>query len=126
MTTGPAGTEEDRRPERRTATPVDNGHPQPDSGPLRRTVIVRNPQGLHMRPAMAFARLAARFRSAVTVRKKDRAVNGKSGLSIMTLAVLPDTELVLEVDGEDAAAALPVLAAALEASSADQMPPPNQ
>ena len=126
MTTGPAGTEEDRRPERRTATPVDNGHPQPDSGPLRRTVIVRNPQGLHMRPAMAFARLAARFRSAVTVRKKDRAVNGKSGLSIMTLAVLPDTELVLEVDGEDAAAALPLLAAALEAPSADQMPPANQ
>jgi phosphocarrier protein HPr len=110
------------RPERRTE-PVDNGHPNPSNGPLRRTIVVRNPQGLHMRPAMAFAKLAARFRSAVTVRKKDRAVNGKSGLSIMTLAVLPGTELVLEVDGEDAAAALPILAAALEAPSAEAMPP---
>lgn len=102
---------------------MDNGHPQPDSGPLRRTVIVRNPQGLHMRPAMAFAKIATRFRSSVTVRKNDRAVNGKSGLSVMTLAALPGTELVVEVDGEDAAAALPVLAAALGAASPDEMPP---
>jgi len=92
---------------------------------LQTTVVVRNPNGLHMRPAMAFAKIAGRFRSAVLVRKKDqdRKVNGKSGLSIMTLAVLPGTELVLEVDGDDAAAALPILAAALEAPSADQMAP---
>ena len=76
-----------------------------------------------MRPAMAFAKIAARFRSVVTVRKQDRAVNGKSGISIMTLAVLPGTELVVEVDGDDAASALPVLVAALEAPSADAMPP---
>lgn len=101
---------------------MDTSHPLPNNGPLRRTVVVQNPQGLHMRPAMAFAKLAAGFRSAVTVRKQDRAVNGKSGLSIMTLAVLPGTELVVEVDGEDAPAALPVLAAALEAQSADDMP----
>jgi len=72
---------------------------------------------------MAFARLATRYRSAVTIRKQDRAVNGKSGLSIMTLAALPGTELMVEVDGDDAAAALPVLVAALEAPSADAMPP---
>jgi phosphocarrier protein HPr len=104
---------------------VDNSLPTTDSMALERTVVVRNPQGLHMRPAMAFARLATRFRSAVTVRRQDRRVNGRSGLSLMTLAALPGTELVLEVDGDDAAAALPVLAAALEAPSADDMPPLN-
>ena len=101
---------------------MDNGHLQADSMALKRTVVVRNPQGLHMRPAMAVAKIAARFRSAVTIWKQDRKVNGKSGLSIMTLAAVPGTELVLEVDGEDAAAALPVLTAALEAPSADDMP----
>jgi phosphocarrier protein HPr len=115
-------TSDGGRPERRTE-PVDNGHPLPNSGPLRRTIVVRNPHGLHMRPAMAFARLANRFRSAVTIRRQDKAANGRSMVQLMTLAALPGTELVLEVDGEDAAAALPVLAAALEAPSADAMPP---
>jgi phosphocarrier protein HPr len=104
---------------------VDSGHPHANPMALQKTVVVRNPQGLHMRPAMAFAKIAARYRSAVTVRKKDRTVNGKSGLSVMTLAAVPGTELILEVDGEDAAAALPVLAAALEAASPDEVPPAN-
>ena len=104
---------------------MDNGHPQPDSGPLRRTVIVRNPQGLHMRPAMAFAQLANRFRSSVTIRRPGKTANGRSMMQLIMLAALPGTELDLEVDGEDADAALAVLAAALEAPSADQIPRPS-
>ena len=57
---------------------MDNGHPTPNPGPLRTTVVIRNPQGLHMRPAMAFARIANRFRSAVTIRRQDQAANGRS------------------------------------------------
>jgi|SRR5215207_1826839 len=108
-------------PNEGTGTPVENGPPPADKTPLRATVVVRNPQGLHMRPAMIFARIATRFRSNVTVRAQDRAVNGKSLLNLMTLAALPGTELVLEVSGEDAAAALPVLTKALAAPSADDM-----
>jgi len=75
-----------------------------------------------MRPAMAFARIANRVRSAVTIRNQQRTANGRSMVQLMTLAALPGTELVVEVDGDDAAAALPVLVAALEAPSADDMP----
>jgi phosphotransferase system HPr (HPr) family protein len=110
-------------PEEGTGTPVENGPPPADQTPLRATVVIRNPQGLHMRPAMMFARLATRYRSNVTVRAKDRAVNGKSLLNLMTLAALPGTEVVLEVSGEDAAAALPVLTKALAAPSADDLGP---
>ena len=110
-------------PDEGTETTVENGPLNADNPPLRATVVVRNPQGLHMRPAMMFARIAARFRSAVTIRRKDRAVNGKSGLNLMTLAALPGTELELEVSGEDAAVALPVLTQALAAPSADDMRP---
>jgi phosphotransferase system HPr (HPr) family protein len=82
-----------------------------------------------MRPAMAFARLAGRYRSDVSLRRPDRPTsnpaNGKSLTQLMMLAAREGTELVLEVDGEDAAAALPVLVAALEALSADDMPAPN-
>lgn len=90
-----------------------------ETGPLRATVTIRNPQGLHMRPAMMFARLAARYKSAVSIRKGERAVNGKSLLQLMTLAAMPGTELDLEVSGDDAATALPLLAAALGAPSAE-------
>ena len=110
-------------PDDGTGITVENGHPSAGNAPLRATVVVRNPQGLHMRPAMLFARIAARFRSAVTVRRQDRVVNGKSLLNLMTLAAMPGTELEVEVAGDDAAAALPVLTQALSAPSADDMSP---
>jgi len=96
---------------------LDNGLPTNDT--LRATVTVRNPKGLHMRAAFAVAKIAGRFKSNITVRKQERAVNGKSGVSLMTLAALPGTELVLEVAGEDGVTALPLISKALEAPSAD-------
>ena len=110
-------------PDDGTGTTVENGHSSAGNAPLRATIVVRNPQGLHMRPAFAFARIAGRFRSTVIVRGQERAVNGKSGVSLMTLAAMPGTELEVEVAGEDAAAALPVLTQALAAPSADDMSP---
>lgn len=98
---------------------VENGHLPAEDAPLRARVVVNNPKGLHMRAAFAVAKLAGRFKAAVTVRRQDRAVDGKSGTRLMTLGALPGTELVLEVNGEDAEAALPVLTAALQAPSAD-------
>jgi phosphotransferase system HPr (HPr) family protein len=85
---------------------------------LRRVVTVLNPQGLHMRPAANFAKLARQFQCTVIVRRDDREVNGKSQLDLLLLAAEPGTQLVLEVSGDDAADAVAVLAAALEAVSA--------
>ena len=87
--------------------------------PLTKTVTIRDPQGLHMRPAAAFAKAARQYQSTVTVRLNERSVNGKSQLDLMLLAAEPGATLVLEVAGEDAAAALGVLADLLEAVSAD-------
>ena len=102
---------------------MDNGSLHAKPMAINGRAVVRNPQGLHMRPAMAFARIANRFRSAVYIRNQQRTANGRSMVQLMTLAALPGTELVVEVEGDDAAAALPVLVAALEAPSADAMPP---
>jgi phosphocarrier protein HPr len=89
---------------------------------LHARVVVRNPQGLHMRPAMAFTQIANRFRSAVTLRRPGKTANGRSMVQLIMLAAPQGTELDLEVEGDDAAAALPVLVAALEAPSPDDMP----
>src|SRR5262245_26851455 len=93
--------------------------PEASLGRLSRAVIVTNPQGLHLRPASAFAKLARQFKSQVSLRRDDRTVNGKSQVELILLAAEPGTELTIEVDGPDADEALPVLAEMLARPSSD-------
>jgi len=90
--------------------------------PLQRLITVADPQGLHMRPAAAFAKVARQFRSDVTVRRDDRSVNGKSQLDLMLLAAEPGSQLMLEVSGDDAQAALAALGEILEITDWDTLP----
>jgi phosphocarrier protein HPr len=96
--------------------------------PLRRVVTVANPQGLHMRPAAAFAKAARQYSSTVTVSRDDRSVNGKSQIDLLLLAAEPGAQLTLEVSGDDATAALDALGAILESVFEDNdgaSPPPK-
>ncbi|MCE9531660.1 MAG: HPr family phosphocarrier protein [Planctomycetes bacterium] len=90
-------------------------------GRLRGTVVVVNPQGLHMRPAMAFVRTAQAFVSKVTVWQGERSVNGKSLIDLLLLAAEPGSELIVEVDGSDAPSALPALMEILAAPAAEDL-----
>ena len=76
---------------------------------LRRTVVINNPQGLHMRPAAAFAEAAARFESSVSVARAGTPVDGKDMLQLLLLAAECGTELELTARGPDAADALDTL-----------------
>lgn len=92
---------------------------------LRQKVVVTNPQGFHMRPLTAFVELARKFESKVTVSKDNQSSNGKSPLELMTLGAEQGTELVLEVSGSDARAALEALARVLAAPAPpDEAPDP--
>lgn len=100
------------------------------NGRLRQTVVIANPQGLHLRPAMAFARLAQQFDAAVKVVKGNHCVNGKSLIDLLLLAAEQGTELILEVDGADARKAMPALTEILAAPSPESLgpdttPPPD-
>lgn len=75
-----------------------------------RVVTVRNPQGLHARPADMFVRLALQFASSIEIVKDGEPFDGKSILSLMTLAAEQGTELVLRARGPDAEAASSALA----------------
>lgn len=84
---------------------------------VRRTVIMGNaPDGLHMRPAMAFSKLARGFRCTVTVRHADRTADGRSPHELLMLIALPGSELELALDGEDADIAIEPLVAILHGS----------
>ena len=80
------------------------------AGPIRRTVRVVNPLGLHHRVADRLARTAKGFRATVTVYNGDLRADGTSVWDLLGLVVMPGTEVVLEVDGPDAAAAVDPLA----------------
>jgi len=87
--------------------------------PQRRVVRINNPQGLHMRPAAAFAQLARQFECTVAVSLNEKTVNGKSWLDLMLLAAEPNADVVVEVAGSDAEAALPALADLLAAEGSE-------
>lgn len=78
------------------------------------TVTIRNREGMHARPVMAFIQLANQFQCAVTVRKGQYAVDGKSALQMMTLAATKGTNLVIEAAGADARQAIDELTRLVE------------
>jgi len=93
-----------------------------------REVTMNNPQGMHARPADMFVRTASRFESRVEIIKDSLRADGKSILSILTLAVEQGTQLVLEATGDDAEAALDALIKLIEqnfseSDSTDSAPP---
>jgi phosphocarrier protein HPr len=75
-----------------------------------RTVVIRNTQGMHARPADLFVKRAVQYQSNIEVIKDNERVDGKSILAILMLAAVAGTELRLEATGVDAEAALDSLA----------------
>lgn len=64
-------------------------------------VTIVNRLGLHARPAMSFVDLASGFKSAVTVKRADQAVDGKSIMQMMLLAATKGTQLEVVAEGPD-------------------------
>ena len=73
---------------------------------LTRKVTVRNPQGLHARPADMVVRMANQFDSTISLEKSGESVDCKSILSLLTLGASQGTELTLSAEGDDAADAI--------------------
>jgi len=70
---------------------------------------------LHARPAADFVRAAMRFPAEIWLAAGEREVNAKSLLSILALGARRGTTLSLRAEGEDAAAAIEVLAGTIAA-----------
>jgi phosphocarrier protein HPr len=75
-----------------------------------RIVQIENKNGLHARPAAEIVKLAAKFRSDITIVKDDLDVNGKSIMGVMMLAAEHGSTITLRAEGPDADQALDALA----------------
>lgn len=80
----------------------------------KKQVKVVNAQGLHARPADMVARCAGRFESQIELVKGNEPVDGKSILSLLTLAAEQGTLLSISAVGPDADEAVEALAALFE------------
>lgn len=78
---------------------------------IRATVRIVNPHGLHARPCHAVVSAALPFESELRVRCREREVNGKSILELMTLNASCGCELELSARGADAQALVDALVA---------------
>lgn len=81
----------------------------------RANVTIVNRLGLHARPAMVFVDAANLFTSAVTVKRDDQEVDGKSIMMMMLLAATQGTALEIIADGDDAEQAIQKLTALVAA-----------
>lgn len=76
-------------------------------------LTITHPAGLHARPAALFVRTAATFKSAVRLtnltRNPERDADAKSILSLMTLGVEHNHEVLIRADGEDEEATIAAL-----------------
>jgi len=96
-----------------------SNRPPPANGPLRRTIRIVNPLGVHPRVADRFSRTARLYQCDVTVWNGENKADGKSIMDLIVLMVMPDSDVVLEVSGDDAADALEPLTDILAASDGE-------
>ncbi len=85
-----------------------------NADPLTRQVTICNARGLHARAAAKFVKTAEMFEAEIRVTKDDLTVGGTSILGLMMLAASPGSALRLEVEGQDAQAALEAIVALIE------------
>lgn len=83
---------------------------EPADGVLRATTVLRNPLGLHARPAAVVARMLAGYDAKVTV----NGVNAASVLELMKLGATQGVQLQIEAAGPQAAQARDALVGAVE------------
>jgi phosphocarrier protein len=77
---------------------------------VERTVQILNKNGLHARPAAEIVKLAAKYRSEITISRDGTEVNGKSIMGVMMLAAECGASIVLRATGEDAEQAVDAIA----------------
>lgn len=81
------------------------------------TVTVKNPSGLHARPASDFISCAKGFQSKLTVKRAGSdgpGVNGKSIVLLLSQGFAQGTEIQLTAEGEDEKACVDALVACVE------------
>jgi len=86
---------------------------------IEKTIVIRNEQGLHARPAALFVQIANKFDCEIVLSKGKKKVNGKSIMGIMMLEAGKGSKVTIAAKGDDAEQALKDLEALLTSAADD-------
>lgn len=81
---------------------------------ISRKITIKNPTGLHLRPAGILCRTAMDYKCLITFQFKDTTANAKSVLSVLGACVKSGDEIELTCDGVDEEEAMTALIAAID------------
>lgn len=81
---------------------------------VSRKATVKNPSGLHLRPAETLCKEALKYESNVTFRFEDCTANAKSVLSVLGACVKCGDEIEIFCEGTDEQEAIENLTAAID------------
>ena len=81
---------------------------------VNQSVVVVKSEGLHLRPAGQFVRLARKFQSEITIRTGNKSLNGKQVVSILSGNIGKGDRIKIYCDGEDEDEALEALVRQIE------------
>ena len=79
---------------------------------VSKSVVIKNPTGLHLGPAGNLCKEAIQFKSLITFQFRDSTANAKSVLSVLGACVKSGDEITLVCEGVDEKEALDHLVAA--------------
>ncbi len=82
-------------------------------------VTMRNPQGLHLRPAMTFANRMSRYDSHIRLEVGERVADGKSLVSLISAGIGSESQVKIICDGPDEEEMLCRAAALLQGKSGE-------
>ncbi len=77
-------------------------------------VIIKNPTGLHLRPAGILCKEAMNYKSLITFNFRESTANAKSVLSVLGACIKSGDEIEFVCEGEDEEEALAALVTAVE------------
>lgn len=81
---------------------------------ISQKVTIKNPTGLHLRPAGILCQEAVKYQSLITFNFKGGTANAKSVLSVLGACIKSGDEIEFMCDGDDEEQALQAVVSAVE------------
>ena len=83
---------------------------------LEKSFVIRDPDGIHARPAGMLVKKMQEFPCAITLQKGEKSADGKKLFAVMKLAAKQGETLVVKMDGDQEEQAMAALEKVFEES----------
>lgn len=81
---------------------------------VKASTVIKNPSGLHLRPAGILCKEALRYKSKISFKIRETTANAKSVLSVLGACVKSGDEIEFRCDGPDEEDALKAIISLVE------------